>query len=154
MKKPPKARKKTDLLWTWFIDPWNRTATPLQIAYDLESWYAAIQCDSLDIGVIPANDRGRKFMIDVWCDDMGMYRKPELPTFVIGPHTIYGYGLLFERDGEHTASCGFDADFLIHILGLRFEDWEERLDAKNYFAQLSRVIEWESWSRGPWQENL
>jgi len=139
------------LLWTWYIDPWKREACPLQIDEELSAWRQAIQSDELGIGVIEANDNGREIIIDVWCDDNGRYRNPDLPTFNVGHHWVFGYALLFERAGENTVSVGFDAEFLINDLRLQFESWEERLNPDDYVKQMLRVIELEPWFRGRWK---
>src|SRR5215471_7393075 len=118
--------REEPLIRSWFIDPWLRTATPVEIRRDLDDWHEALKCDTLAAGYIQgALPNGR--VICVWVDDCGQLRQPELATFMLEGVRYWGYGLLNEGDaGGETVDCTFDADFLIEDLQLQFEEWERR----------------------------
>lgn len=142
----PPSRPGFPCIWGWFIDPYLRTATPVQVPKKLSAWHEAIQVDCLDVKRLSNQHLGH--YIDVWVDDCGQLRNPPLATFSIEGNMLYGYGLIFEGDSSgDTLSVSFDANFLIQHLCLTFDpDWEKRQpDLAPYFHQLTRVIEWEKW---------
>lgn len=127
----------------WFIDPWRRTATPVRIEKKLPIWYKALDCETLNMARVSRSIYSGN-SIDVWVDDCGSCRRPELPTFIVGGRRFWGYGLVFEGNKEgDTLSASFDGNFLAIDLALIFENWELRLNPQHHFEQMTRVIEWE-----------
>jgi hypothetical protein len=130
------------ILKGYFLDPYRRSVTPIKIQSKLSEWHRALECDILASARFPMG-HGTDATLDIWVDDCGSMRKPEKPTFSLRDRTFYGYGLIFEGHGQDTCSVTFKAELLSFAFVLAFEEWEKRLDVKQYFPQITRVIEWE-----------
>ena len=142
-------REEPRLIWSWFVDPWLRTATPVEIRMDLDDWHDAIMSSTLDAGYIHgAVPSGNT--ICVWVDDLGSMRQPELATFMLAGTRYWGYALINEGDaGGETVNATFSAEFLVDRLQLQFEEWEARLNLDDYIVEMTRLIENEKWYAKP-----
>lgn len=126
----------------YLIDPYQRKVHSLEVAHDLHAWHTLLQCDCLDVAHVGTLPNGR--YVDCWVDDEGLLREPVPPMFKLGNYDLAGYGLVLEcnpSDGE-SHGVSFDTRWFVGKLG--FEEWERRLDKRDYFEQLSRIPSWET----------
>jgi hypothetical protein len=131
------------------IDPWQRRIFRLRVPADLDTWYKLLDCTCVDRYVL-ARDRQHQRELDLWIDDDGLLKEPPAARFLLANDpaakdraVFTGYALVLEADTStgDSISCNLaPADLATRI---EWEDWEARLDPADYFAQLTRVPDWE-----------
>jgi hypothetical protein len=108
----------------------------IEVGNHIGSWHKWCDChcfDHLALGIHFGQ------MQDMWVDDEGLLREPRYPMFKWTDYhqPLAGYGLINASVGPETVATVMLADYAEdHIL---WEQWEDRLDPKGYFDQLSRI---------------
>jgi hypothetical protein len=143
---------KTKLLDGLLIDPFRKEVRRIRVADELSTWYKLLECDAVDRCPI-ASDSGK--YLDIWFDDEFLYKEPVWPAFRLTAsgsmgsteHVLHGYGLMLACDGQGKtiglSSSSFSVNWLIRATGLRFENWQLRLNESDYLDQLLRTPEME-----------
>jgi hypothetical protein len=122
----------------YLVDPYQRDVHTLTIEHNIRDWARLLDCQYLDVARVATLPNGRG--VDVWVDDEGLLLEPIPPTFRLCGRVLAGYGLALEgnpEDGE-THEASFPIEWFKGRLS--FEQWEKRLDVRNYFEQLTRYL--------------
>lgn len=139
------------LLTGLLIDPYKKRVESIEIAHDLQSWYQALRCNTVDVVTISEVPEFKRQM-DIWIDDNGLLHEPVPPTFRLQAGgrrevTLAGYGLVL---GANTANGetvslpnGLTPSLFCRYTKLQFEQWEGRLDVQECISQVMRSIELE-----------
>lgn len=121
------------------IDPFQRKVHEIEVGNHIEDWHKWCDCELFDVARLgKIGTPGLEY--DIWVDDEGLLREPNYPHFqwLRYYNELAGYGLLLcsNSSGE---SISTDLPLEIAQRAIVWEQWERRLDPKDYFEQLSRI---------------
>ena len=118
------------------IDPFQMKVHEVWIGQHIQDWHKWCDCECFDRAYIGVHLGQRQ---DIWVDDMGFMRNPTYPLFVWKQRQdpLAGYGLVLAELGENSISTLMTPDYAQHFI--KWEFWEVRLKADQYFDQLSRI---------------
>jgi hypothetical protein len=126
------------------IDLYQRKVHAIKISPDLKARRVMLNCKSLDRLEWERNWNGT-WAKYIWFDASGAAREPVRPRFqlVNFEHVIAGYGLIMCAKLQTDELINCDVHPAKLDFQIRWEPWEKRLDAVDYFQELTRVPEWE-----------
>jgi hypothetical protein len=126
------------------VDPFQRKVHVVDPGEHIADWHKYCDCLCFDHVCL-----GEHFgqVQDLWVDDEGLLKNEPYPMWVwenitepgLVKHTpkLCGYGLINASIGPETIATKMEPEYALNKI--RWEPWEERLDPKNYFDQLSRL---------------
>ena len=130
-------RNPKEKLRALLVDPFQHKIHEVNLDPGIQNWYKLCDCDCFDHCYLGTFAGARH---DAFVDDEGLLKEPTYPLWHWHnyPNPLPGYGLITACDDLGvTIPARMTVEFVLEHIS--WELWEARLNAADYFDQLSRI---------------